>query len=618
MHKLNTYLLALVTLLILAVGTSWAPVGAEAAQTATVIAASLNARSGPGTGYAKVGVLARGTKLAVISKNQNWYKVTLPSGKKAWVSGQYIKISQSAPGTSTTSAGQVKMAEVTGSVLNIRSGPSTGYLIKEKVVRGDLLTVLGQSNGWLKVKSPDGITGWVSGTLVKIRETQAQTPANSGTASGNLPSGDNVSTSSGNGNTRLAVVTAETANIRQGPGTTYSVLTQAFQGNELQVAGEKEGWYEVQSPGSLGWIAGWLVELKGDVLSSRGGSTGEQLPAGNDPQGTSSGTVPQPGEGVITPPDSGMGDSPGEQTSAISAIIEGVKIETKDRSTLIIFQATAAVSFSSFTLDNPRRLVVDAKGATLVVAEGGNEVVVDHDGLSSIRLGQYTPDTVRMVAEFSEPLRWRSTISDDHTTLNLVISSDPLVGRTIVIDPGHGSIQPGNWTDPGAIGPTNLYERDVVLDIALRVGEILSAGGAEVIYTRTGDTNLDLVGRAMVANDAGADIFVSIHANASYSPSMSGTTTYFYAGGSLAVQRDIRQTLARTVQMELVRALGRRDAGTIEENFSVLRNTVVPSILVETAFISNPEEEKLLADPQFRARVAEGIAQGITIYFSAN
>src|SRR5690606_37535935 len=138
--------------------------------------------------------------------------------------------------------------------------------------------------------------------------------------------------------------------------------------------------------------------------------------------------------------------------------------------------------------------------------------------------------------------------------------------------------------------------------------------GATVIMTRTGSTtNLDLAGRARIANDNNADIFVSIHCNSSTNPAISGTSTYYYApqDSVLGAQRAARQRLATLVQRELVAQLGRRDIVILAANFAVLPETTVRSILVETAFISNKEEEQQLATEEFRAKAARGIANGI-------
>ena len=125
----------------------------------------------------------------------------------------------------------------------------------------------------------------------------------------------------------------------------------------------------------------------------------------------------------------------------------------------------------------------------------------------------------------------------------------------------------------------------MVLAIANRLKKQLEAVGAFVLMTRAGDTNLTLAGRAALANRNNADAFISIHANANYSASISGTSTYYYGGSG---QPAVRKKLAGLVQTEMVKSLGRINRGVLTANFAVLRETTVPSILVETAFISNP------------------------------
>ena len=181
-----------------------------------------------------------------------------------------------------------------------------------------------------------------------------------------------------------------------------------------------------------------------------------------------------------------------------------------------------------------------------------------------------------------------------------------LRGRTIVVDPGHGG------HDPGAVGRRfNLTEKFVNLDTALRLTRLLEGAGARVILTRSTDVFITLGQRATRANNAGADIFVSIHANAHNNANVGGTETYY---NSYFRPADSRR-LAGLVQQELVRELGLRDIGVKTANFYVIRHTTIPSILVELAFLSNAREESLLNQASFRQRGAEAIFRGITRYF---
>ena len=136
---------------------------------------------------------------------------------------------------------------------------------------------------------------------------------------------------------------------------------------------------------------------------------------------------------------------------------------------------------------------------------------------------------------------------------------------------------------------------------------------------RSGDsTILTKKGRANVANYLGTDIYLSVHTNSNDKTAPNGTSTYYYAPESnqlLYSQRSERNSLASSVQAAAIKSAGRKDLGVLQENFAVIRETKMPSVLIETAFISNAEEETLLKDASFRSKMAEGIFNGIVNYF---
>lgn len=386
-------------------------------------------------------------------------------------------------------------------------------------------------------------------------------------------------------NGKVALVSEDNVNIRSGPGTSYNVVSKANKGDVYIVSAKSGQWYQVAiDGGKTGWIADWLVSLRSvDDLSSRS---------------------PEPGEGRDNPP---VNDG---KTISIS------KIEVDDSGDEIVFTITGdgKLEYTSFRLDNPRRLVLDFSNSVFEDEDYDGKVFSVNKGLvEAIRLGQ-SENQVRVVVDLNAPAGVNLLSSqDDGNQLKFCVTEPSIKGKLIVLDPGHASIQPGGWSDPGAVGPNKVYEKDVVLDIAFKLKEKLEAKGANVLMTRTGDTSLTLAGRAEVANKNNADAFVSIHTNANVSRSINGTSTYYYGG--VPGQSEARKKLASAVQKELVNAIKRRDIGVLTANFAVLRFTVVPSILVETAFISNYEEEKLLTDADFRAKIAEGIANGIERYF---
>lgn len=209
--------------------------------------------------------------------------------------------------------------------------------------------------------------------------------------------------------------------------------------------------------------------------------------------------------------------------------------------------------------------------------------------------------------------------------------------RILVFDPGHG----GN--DPGAIGPNGVQEKDIVLDIVLRVIKYLRKENFRIYLTRDNDIFIPLKRRAIFANEKEADLFISIHCNASKNKGAQGIRTYIYnriassreaaeaaklenknAGVFELLLNDLRKSAfeylsieaAGNIQHCLVKNLRLKWAPTERAPFYVLANTSMPSVLVEAAFISNPTEEKKLDDNDFREKIAKGIAEGVLEYFS--
>jgi hypothetical protein len=159
----------------------------------------------------------------------------------------------------------------------------------------------------------------------------------------------------------------------------------------------------------------------------------------------------------------------------------------------------------------------------------------------------------------------------------------------ICIDPGHGGY------DPGAVGPSGLREKDVTLAVALLLADLLRQAGCEVFLTRTGDTTSwtpeeDLQRRCDLANQAGADLFISIHANAAGNPAATGTETYCYRRGGQG------ERVAAAIQQQLVAALGLPDRGVKTASFYVLQHTAMAAVLAELALLQHKEPRKVSND----------------------
>lgn len=182
-----------------------------------------------------------------------------------------------------------------------------------------------------------------------------------------------------------------------------------------------------------------------------------------------------------------------------------------------------------------------------------------------------------------------------------------LAGKVIAIDPGHGG------TDPGAVGVSGLPEKEVVLDVSLQVANQLRAQGAEVILTRSTDVFIPLTQRVSIAHAAGADVFVSVHANAHPNPSIGGIETYYYRNKATSAAS---RYLATLMQRELVGTLQLRDIGVKDANFLVIRQTSMPSVLLELGFLSNAREESLMRTKEFREKAANSIVRALRDYFN--
>ncbi len=169
----------------------------------------------------------------------------------------------------------------------------------------------------------------------------------------------------------------------------------------------------------------------------------------------------------------------------------------------------------------------------------------------------------------------------------------------IFIDPGHG----GN--DSGAVGPTGLQETYVNLSIAINVREILKRHNIDARLTRNDDNRVELLERVNMANNSNANYFISIHINSFNDPNANGTETFAYHNS------DIGNRLAASIQNNLIPEIKLVDRGVKTANFYVLRETIMPSALVEVAFISNTKEEKLLREESFINKSALGISKGI-------
>jgi len=324
--------------------------------------------------------------------------------------------------------------------------------------------------------------------------------------------------------------------------------------------------------------------------------------------------------------------------------------------TRVVISMTDSPSYTKNRLANPDRLYFDIKNSR-VKKELQQTFTVGNDMLKTVRASQFNENTVRVVLDLDKMTNYKVLTMEDPMRLVIDIYGQKQaasVRKRIVLDPGHGG------HDPGAVGSNNLYEKDVVLDIALKLKKILAHDpNYEVFLTRETDVFIPLEKRTAIANSRKADLFVSIHANASPRRDAKGIETYLLnwtndeealkvAARENAIslkqmkkmnegrdvldimlsdlkrdnKRDESIKLANFIQKNMIGSLNKNydhivDHGVKQALFYVLFGAQMPSVLVEVSFISNPLEEKLLAKDGYRGELAQSIASGINTYMTA-
>jgi len=322
--------------------------------------------------------------------------------------------------------------------------------------------------------------------------------------------------------------------------------------------------------------------------------------------------------------------------SVADGLLKSVRVAQYNPDTVrVVLDVDNIKDYKIFTFADPFRIIVDVKGERQPEISALPPVIA-------------TPSP-----KASRDLSGQQKLSVDSQSDKLILKGTPRSRlkpgkiRRIVVDPGHGG------KDPGAVGLSGLQEKDVVLAIGRMVARKLEEElGIDVVMTRSTDVFIELQERTAIANKVGADLFISIHVNAALNRHASGVETYYLSlaktekaaqlaarenGTSLenvtmlqAVLFDLMANyklndsahLAEEMQKALHKRLSRLDAstnnlGVKQGPFYVLVGATMPSILVESAFVSNAEDEVKLSNPKYLEETAEGIIDGVVSYIAA-
>lgn len=267
----------------------------------------------------------------------------------------------------------------------------------------------------------------------------------------------------------------------------------------------------------------------------------------------------------------------------------------------------------TFDKNFPREVAFDGKTAeklTVIPRENRRAALRIDAGQSLVRADAYRIYTIPEDTQAKTPERLVIELFADGGN---VFGSAAVQGHAVVIDPGHGG------SDTGAIGFSGVCEKDVALAVALRTEKLLRAAGAQVIMTRTEDTDVSYAGDSAVhelqarvdvgRNHPEAELFLSIHCNSFTNPDAHGMETYYYP------KTDADERFATLLNEELAAAGGLYNRGVKYANFYVMRHSPMPASLVELGFLSNPQEEALLGGAEYQETMAQAIFRAIVRYF---
>ncbi|MTV48038.1 AMIN domain-containing protein [Heliobacillus mobilis] len=283
--------------------------------------------------------------------------------------------------------------------------------------------------------------------------------------------------------------------------------------------------------------------------------------------------------------------------------VVGIDWKIENGSTILIHLDAPSGDYKVTRLSSPDRLIIDFPNLRL-----GDDLprstVVNLLPVKQIRFGQYQADIARAVIDLTAKVEPQIVKAAAGLEVRFALQPIRPTEETplVLLDPGHGGI------DPGALGPNQTREKDVTLQVALILRELLQKKGIAVLMTRTEDMYVSLADRGTINDRVRPDLFLSIHANSFARSDVGGTETWYYD--------EQGKQLASLLQQNVLPITGRNDRGIKQAGFYVLRSSPVPAALLEMAFISNPDEEKLLFDRNFQTRLAQTLCDTLTSYLN--
>ena len=276
-------------------------------------------------------------------------------------------------------------------------------------------------------------------------------------------------------------------------------------------------------------------------------------------------------------------------------VIDFPNTQTKSNLSGYRARSTRIKAISSQQIGTTARITIDLKKASdyeLINVFGRNKIVLeiyDHVNYTAKLMQAWEKKMLEHKAAALDPYKLRT------------LSEGALTNKIIVIDPGHGGI------DPGAISSQGTFEKNLTLATAKKLASLLNKLGATVYLTRNKDRTNNLKDIAEFSNKINADIFISLHYNYIYNREISGTETFYYNSNS--------RKLGLTIHRSLIADLKTKDRGLRKEMFYTIHHTQMPAILIEPLFLSNGEDLEKANSPEFQEKISYAISEGVINYF---
>ncbi|OEH91500.1 SH3 domain-containing protein [Bacillus solimangrovi] len=525
---------------------------------------NLRVRNGPGLDYESLGYMDKNKNYTKVSEQGDWTKIQY-NDTTGWAASRYLTASNNNnPQSESVEEPEEKTVTVIVPILNIRQSANTTSDIVGQLKEGEIVQVIQQTDEWLQVKT-ENKTGWVAAEFTTEKQTAPIEIEQ-----------------------KWVTVNVDSLNIRKQPSTTSEIVGKVTINDILAVNEKQDEWYELVGD-QKGWINASFVS-----------ETNEQTALSTEKKQ------------VVTATILNVRKEPSLDSPIIGKFIESEQVSVlveQDKWSKVKTENGTGWVYNEYLVDLSSIEPIEAETIT-ILNEGTN--LRSEPSLTGKIVGNASKGTTYQAIKHDRD--WyeikitngkKAYVASWIVATNLKPKNDqsnPLNGKVIVIDPGHGG------DDSGTTGFTGTEEKDLTLKTALALAEKLKQSNAQVILTRKDDRKLTLKYRVSISHHYEADAFVSLHYDSVRDTSVNGVGSFYYNK-----QKDY--PLASAIHKQLITQTKRKDRTAKFGDLHVVRENYQPAALIELGFLSNANEEALVNTSQYQEQAVQAIYDGLVDYF---